>query len=103
VRQPAPRRSLWRVATLLPIGAALWALGLLLLDAENGLSSFFAIRHDVTEAQRELAALVAERDALASEVQALQVDAFEIERRAREDLGMLRPGERMLRWAPPSP
>lgn len=51
-----------------------------------------AERRSVTQAQETLAALRAENERLAAEVEALETDE-EVERLAREQFGLVRPGE----------
>ena len=99
-KRASKRRRLWGSAAALPLAAGAFAFGMLALDAENGLPALLSTRTEVERAQRELVALERRRDELQREIAALEDDEFEVERRAREDLGMIRPGEQMLRWAP---
>lgn len=69
----------------------------LVCDHANGLPALLGLRAEIQEASLETAMLERERAARAREVRALDEDPFEIERRAREDLGMIFPGERVVR------
>jgi len=80
-----------------PLSTGIASLATLLIDADNGLRAWWSIQRELSEARAELAALQAERDVLQEGVDALQSDPFELERRAREDGGMMLPGERVLR------
>ncbi len=84
------------------LGVPLCALGLagaaLLADSQNGARTLWDLRRQEREAQAVLVGLEAEAATLRGQVEALRSDPFEIERRAREQLGMSRKDERELRW-----
>jgi cell division protein FtsB len=91
-------RALLKVVVGVPLGAFALAGGVLLLDTENGLRPLWDLRRQEREAQATLVGLEGEAEALRAQVEALRSDPFEIERRAREQLGMSRKDERELRW-----
>lgn len=89
----------WLSALLgVPLCALLLAGGALLADSENGVRALWDLRRQEREAQAALGALETEAEGLRTQVEALRSDPFEIERRAREQLGMSRKDERELRW-----
>ena len=87
-----------KVLVGVPLCALLLAGAALLLDSENGLRALWGLRGQEREAQATLVTLEGEASALRGQVEALRSDPFEIERRAREQLGMSRKDERELRW-----
>jgi cell division protein FtsB len=93
------RRATW----LAPATALVTAGALLLLDGDTGLGSLLEISRRVERAEERLAAARAERARLVREVKALRSDPYELEVIAREQLGMVRPGEIVLRWEPAEP
>lgn len=71
----------------------------LLADADNGLLVWLSLGNEVEEARADVVALERERSELDEQADLLgREDPADIERRAREDWGMLRRGERELRW-----
>ena len=58
------------------------------------------LHRTVAESRQQIEALEQERDALRQRIRALRSDPLAVETAAREQLGMLRPGERVLRWDP---
>lgn len=83
--------------TLAGLVALTLAAGAVTLDSSSGIRVLTALNGELEKAQAELGQLQQEREALSREVRALEDDPFEIERRAREDQGMIFPGERVLR------
>jgi cell division protein FtsB len=87
--------GLW-IAPALVVAAA---LAILLLDRETGIVPLASLRGEVSRIEARVEALAAERGRLRSRVVALQTDPLEVEALARERLGMVRPGEVVLRLA----
>jgi cell division protein FtsB len=87
-----------RVLLGVPLCALVLAGGALLLDAENGARALWDLRRQEREAHAAIGVLQGEAALLRDQVDALRSDPFEIERRAREQLGMSRKDERELRW-----
>ena len=80
-----------------PVLAGVFTLGSLLLDQNEGLIQLLDLHRELGEMReqvQELERLGGERTA---KIERLRSDPFEIETVARERLGMLRPGERVLR------
>lgn len=95
-RRP-PLRSLW-IAPGLVVAAA---LATLLVDRETGIVPLLELRAEAARVESQVEALEADRERLRARVVALQTDPLEIEALARERLGMVRPGERVVRLAGP--
>jgi cell division protein FtsB len=102
-----------RAPGLLRVGRPRWrpgwviagALGLLLAAAvfgENGILHLRRLRTEVHTLHRDVQALEAENDRLSRAIVELRTDPAAVERIAREELGLVRPGERVLRF-PRSP
>ena len=89
------RRTVRARWLLLPLTLLLVYFGYHAVHGKRGLIAWMDLRREVARAQRELAALEGEREALARRVEALrpgQTDADLLESELRR-LGYLRPGE----------
>lgn len=76
--------------------AAFLIVALSILNAffgDRGVLGLMATRRDYQALASEVESLAAENQRLANEIHALRTDPLVIERRAREVLGMARPGE----------
>jgi cell division protein FtsB len=76
-------------------------LGVLLITAflgDNGIFQLWRLQAEVEALHREVQALEAENERLARAIAELRNDPGVIERLAREELGLVRPGERVLRF-----
>ncbi|MFI5316913.1 MAG: septum formation initiator family protein [Myxococcota bacterium] len=80
-----------------PLAALVGAAFALLYDADNGLRAVFGVNAELVRAEARVAKLSAERSELVDRADRLRSDPFEIESVARESLGMLRPGEIVVR------
>jgi len=87
------RRLLW----VGPLAAIVGAAFALLYDADNGLRTVFRVKAELRRADARLAKLWTERTDLVGRAERLRGDKFEIESVARESLGMVRPGEIVVR------
>lgn len=94
----SPRRA--RPAWLAAAAAGALLLGALLGD--NGVLALWRLRAEVAALQRDVQALEAENDRLTQAIVELRDDPAGLERIAREELGLVRPGEGVLRF-PRSP
>jgi cell division protein FtsB len=65
---------------------------------DNGVLALRHLRQEVAALHREVAALEAENQRLSRAIAELQENPAVIERIAREELGLVRPGERVLRF-----
>jgi cell division protein FtsB len=92
-----------RAAWLAPASALVTAGALLVLDRDTGLAALLELSQRVLRAESGLATARAERAALVREVHALRSDPFAVEVLAREQLGMVREGELVLRWEAEAP
>ncbi len=92
-----------RAAWLAPATALVTAAALLVLDGDTGLRALLELSRRVERAEAGLAAARAERALRVREVRALRSDPFELEGVAREQLGMVRPGEIVVRWEAAEP
>jgi cell division protein FtsB len=86
----------WVVAGLfvLLVGAAVFG--------DTGLLHLQRLRAEVAALHRDVQALEAENERLSRAITDLRTDPAAVERIAREELGLVRPGERVLRFPPAS-
>ena len=91
-------RSVWLVPAVVIAG-----LALVTLDQRSGLPAWSRLRDELVASQERIAALTARADALRGEIEALEKDPFAIERAIREELGLARSGERVVRFSEPGP
>jgi len=70
-------------------------------DQKSGLPAWFRLRDDLSASQARIAQLTTRGNGLRREIAALERDPFELERAIREELGLARPGERIIRFAEP--
>ena len=66
----------------------------------QSLSRLWQMKHEVDGLEREIATLRAEADRLSASVARLRSDPQAIEQVAREELGFVKPGERILKLPP---
>ncbi len=95
--KPAPPPSFWRRH-----GRLILALGVaaVLIQDVFGSHGFLALRRsqrEIEQLRQEIAQLHAENKELAEHVQALKSDPKLIEKIAREEMGLARPGERIFK------
>jgi cell division protein FtsB len=99
------RNGVWvrglRAYWLLPVIAAA-GLALTLADRESGLVVWYETHEELEVSRDRIAALNTRVDTLKSEIVALERDPFALERAIREELELARPGEIVVRFAPPS-
>ncbi|MBW2273293.1 MAG: septum formation initiator family protein [Deltaproteobacteria bacterium] len=69
-----------------------------LFDGELGLPAWFELRADLAGCDERIEELNSEIAVLRSQVAALESDPFALERAIREDLGLARPGEVVVRF-----
>jgi cell division protein FtsB len=77
---------------------ALLVLVLMAVFGDNGVLALRRLRGEMNTLVREVRALEAENERLSRAIAELQEDPAVIERIAREELGLVRPGERVLRF-----
>jgi cell division protein FtsB len=78
---------------------ALVAAGGSAFDESSGLPAWRRLRDDLAAARARIEILRGEVEALRLEAEALERDGFALERAIREDLGLARPGESVVRFA----
>ena len=88
-----------RALILAALGAATF---LTLTYGGQSLARVWQMKQEVESLEREIVTLRAEAGRLTATVQRLRTDPDFIEQVAREDLGLVKPGERVLKL-PPSP
>jgi cell division protein FtsB len=69
------------------------------LDSEAGIGTWLRLRGELRQSQAHNARLRDEIAALAAEARALEQGGFALERAMREELGLVRPGETLVRLA----
>jgi cell division protein FtsB len=87
------KRLVW--VPILVVLAAGWTIA----DERSGLPARQRLKGDLGSAQARIAVLRSDIDVLQREADALDGDAFAIERAIREDLGLALPGETVVRLA----
>ena len=88
-----------------PTWVVLVLLGLLVVAAvlgDNGALRLWRLRGEVQTLHRDVQALEAENERLTRAIAQLRDDPAVLERLARGELGLVRPGERVLRFPRPS-
>jgi len=93
------RRAGWKAIWVGPLLLVVAAAATLALDRATGVVQLMRLAREVEEAEADLEVLIAERDDLRSRARRLREDPREIEWVAREQLGMVRPGELVVRWS----
>jgi len=87
------RRAL-RAGTLAVVALAILGFG------GQSLGRLWNMKREVDGLEREIVALRAETDRLSASVARLRTDPDSIEQIAREELGLVKPGERVLKLPP---
>jgi cell division protein FtsB len=77
---------------------ALLILAVMAVFGDNGVLALRRLRGEVDTLVREVRTLEAENEGLSRQISELQEDPAVIERIAREELGLVRPGEKVLRF-----
>jgi cell division protein FtsB len=90
-------RIRWRRYLLAPLIGAGIGGALLAIDGKNGLTQLVGLWGRTHHLEAAVAELEAERFQLVRTVHGLRSDPLAVERRARERLGLVRPGELVIR------
>ncbi len=88
------RRLALALGPVLALGGASVAL---VLDREDGIGTLIELRRQARYAHARVVRLSAEKERLSSDVRGLRSDPDQVEAAARSRLGMLRPGEVVVR------
>lgn len=100
--QRSPTGGTVRRLLLVPLALAavgLWAL----LDEENGIRRWLALRQELARSEDRIAARRGEIAELRAEADALRNDPLAIEAAIREELGLAKPDEIVIRFPPLAP
>jgi cell division protein FtsB len=97
-----PAQPFWRRHLMLILGLAVAALLVHDLFGQHGFLAMRRNKQQVRQLREEIQQLNEENRRLAEEVQALKSDPKAIERIAREEMGLARPGEYIFKL-PPKP
>lgn len=89
------RRARW----LAPLAALGVAAGVLVFDRDGGAFALLGMHGRVAGAEDELRDAEARRASLLERIAVLRNDELAVESAAREQLGMVRDGELVLRWS----
>ena len=103
--RPGSRQRSWASLSWLTLVTAL-ALLTLPFFTDGGLATYFKLRRDRDALRQEVQQLHAEADSLAQQIDQLEQDPAALERIARENFNMRKPGEEVLllvKPAAPSP
>jgi len=90
------KRKLRRGAMVVPLYAVFAAGVVAALFGENGMTDLLRLQRELRTARVELADQQQKVEALRLEIRRLQHDPAALERIAREELGLARPGERVF-------
>ena len=89
-------RTTWLVPLVLATVAVIAAV-----DDEAGISMWIRLRSDVDQVSQRVELAARETEALQAQIDSLSSEPFALERAIREDLELARPGETIVRFAPP--
>jgi len=89
----------WKIALVLVVLAG-WAY--LLVAGEGGVLQLRETRRELADLEARVARLSAENDSLSKVLWRLENDSAYLEKVAREDFGMIKPGERLYRVREPA-
>jgi cell division protein FtsB len=88
---------------LVPALSGALALASLAFDEQRSVQLLWELRGAVESEEARLGELTDERGRLLAEIRALRGDPVAVEAVAREKLGMVRPGEIVIRWSAEAP
>ena len=97
------RQPFWRRHLLEILGLALLVLGIHDVFGAHGYLAMRRTQKQVEQLRGEIERLNQENQALAEHVNALKTDPKTIEKIAREEMGLARPGEMIFKLPPPAP
>jgi cell division protein FtsB len=89
----------WLAVVVILSGVFLLGMMALTIWGDRGLLAMWRMQQDLQRMAREIEVLEQENNRLGREVQRLQTDLGYIEKIAREELGMVRPGEIVLEFS----
>ncbi|MDG2050110.1 MAG: septum formation initiator family protein [Myxococcota bacterium] len=86
-------RAYWLVAAVTALGIVL-----VLIDQKSGVAEWQRLRSELAVSQERIEELSARSEGLRSQIAELETEPFAVERAIREELGLVRPGERLIRF-----
>ena len=95
------RQPFWRRHLLKILGLALLALGVHDVFGSHGFLAMRRSQRELEQLRGEIQRLNQENQELSNHVNALRTDPKTIERIAREEMGLARPGEMIFKLPPP--
>ncbi len=102
-RSGAPAKRLRPSRAVLIVAAAILAIALEGVFGAHGVLAMLRLKQQVREAQQQTQKLDQENQKLTNQVRALKSNPETIERLAREQLGLARPGELIFKLPPKTP
>ena len=93
------RWGLRRIRNYLLLGLGLWFLYVLTLS-DQGIVRIIRLKNRIEQGEKDITALEAEQDSLQSELSGLENNLDLVEKHAREELGMVKPGEVVYKLVP---
>ena len=103
MNQFAPAPSFWRRHARSILGAALLLLAIHDVLGPHGFLAMRRTQKEMEQVRGEVQRLNSENGQMGDEVKSLKTDPQAIERIAREDMGLARPGEMIFKLPPPAP
>jgi cell division protein FtsB len=98
-----PRPSFWSRYARTILGAAILLLGIHDILGPHGFLAMRRTQREMNQLRSDVDRLNKENNQLADDATALKSDPQAIERIAREDMGLARPGEMIFKLPPPAP
>ena len=103
MNQVAPAASFWRRHARAILGAALLLLAIHDVLGPHGFLAMRRTQKEMEQLRGEVQRLNSENGEMGDEVKSLKTDPQAIERIAREEMGLARPGEMIFKLPPPAP
>jgi cell division protein FtsB len=98
-----PAASFWSRHARTILGAALLLLGIHDILGPHGFLAMRRTQKDMDQLRSDVQRLNKENSAMSDEAKSLKSDPQAIERIAREEMGLARPGEMIFKLPPPAP
>ena len=70
----------------------------MLIDEKSGVAEWQRLRSELSVSETRIEELSARSETLRQKITELEQDPFAVERAIREELGLVRPGERLVRF-----
>jgi cell division protein FtsB len=102
MNRPTPPPTFWSRHTRKILGGALLLLAIQDVFGAHGFLAMWRTQQEMKKLQAEVTRLNKENTALSSQVTSLKTDPKAIERIAREEMGLARPGEMIFKMPAPA-